>query len=147
MVEINWKQCFVAAVVFAIIALVVHSIGAMLTLNYYANPAYFSLWSSLMMPGESAPGIEFFAVSILFNFVTGLIFAVAYSLLRNSVPGTGLMKGLNYGGLLFLLSSIPASLSTYLILAVPSFLVVTWAIESLLILLLTGVVFASVIKK
>jgi len=134
------------AVLFAIIAQIVHTIGATATMDYYTDPLYFPLWSEVMMPAFGPPGMEFYAVSIASNFVIGLILAAVFVVLKNSIPGSGSRKGINYGILLFLVSAVPSAMSSYLILSVPAALLAAWAIENLLIFLVGGAVFARILR-
>lgn len=142
MIKLN--QLFLSAVVFAAISQVVHTIGAAAMMDYYTNPDYFPLWSTLMMPAEGPPGSEFFMASIVISFVIGLVFAAVYQMIKGSIPGTGVKKGLNYGLLLFLLVGVPYTLTSYLILAIPTTLLMAWAVESFVIYLLSGLAFSNV---
>jgi len=134
------KKFFLAALAYAILAQILHSIGAFLTMSYYTDPAYFGLWSSLMMPTNGPPGVEFFAVSLIFSFVIGLIFAYLYHRLKGTV------SGITFGLLLFAVSCVPGYLSTYLLLAVPTLLLVSWAVEGLVVSILGGLAIASLMK-
>ncbi len=142
----NWKQIVISAVVFALVAQIIHTVGAVLTMDYYVNPAYFALWSKLMMPEAGPPGTEFFVASLVVNFAIGLTFAGVYSMLKKSIPGKGLMKGVNYGLLLFLLAGLPYTLTTYLLLAVPAMLLVGWAVEALILYIICGATFSKIVR-
>jgi hypothetical protein len=142
----DWKQILLSALVFMVVAQVVHTIGAVLTMGYYTDPAYFPLWSTLMMPAGGPPGAEFYAASFLGNFAIGLIFAWAYYTLKGSIPGKGLNKGVNYGLLLFLLAALPGTLMMLVLLAVPVALLFSWAVESLILYALSGAAFAKLIR-
>lgn len=143
----KWRHIILSALVFLVVAQIVHTLGAMLTMGYYADPANFGLWSNLMMPAEGPPGTGFFVGSLVVNLAIGLVFAGVYSMLRKGIPGKGLMKGFNYGLLLFVLVGLPYTLTTYLLLAVPAMLLIAWAVESLVIYLVCGVAFAKLITK
>jgi hypothetical protein len=142
----NWIQLIIAAIVFAIVSMIVHSVGAFVDMGYYFNPAYFPLWSTLMMPGPNPPGMMFYAVSLLFSLISGLIFAWAYSVADGYVPGKGMMKGLNFGIYLFLLTTVTGSLSMYLTLALPLALIISWAVQGLAVFLLWGAVLPKIVK-
>lgn len=143
----DWKTVAVAAVVFAIVAQIVHTTGAVVTMGYYTNPAYFALWSNLMMPNQGPPGTDFLIASIIVNLAVGAILAGAYLVLKPGIPGKGLRKGINYGILLFLVAGVPGYLSTYLLLAVPAMLLLDWAVESLIIYLVLGATLAKLAPK
>lgn len=138
--ELDWKKLVIAAVAFAIISQVVHTIGAFFSMNYYTNPAYFSLWSQLMMPNNGPPGMEFYVLSILFAFVSGLIFSYLYTRLAGSVSAT------TFGLLLFLVSGVPSYLAMFLLFAAPTMLLVAWVVEGLLVYILGGLAIANLLK-
>ena len=48
-----------AGVLFGIIALIVHWIFAYVGMDYYLDPAYFPVWSKLMMPTAGPPPASF----------------------------------------------------------------------------------------
>lgn len=144
----NWKQAVLAAVAFVVIAQVVNTIGAILMMGYYTNPAYFPLWSKLMMPNSNGPpGADFYIVSVFSNFVTGLIFAAAYSLVANNLPGTDATKGVNYGIFLFFVVGVPFTLSIKLLFAVPGALLVGWLAESLVTYTIAGAAFSKIVVE
>lgn len=143
MVKINVWKVILTGIIFTVIAEIIHTIGATLSMSYYTNPAYFALWSQIMMPGPGAPPMSFYVLSIVFALVTAIIFALVYTVVKESITGSGVWsKGLLYGLILFLLAAIPGYLSTYLILAVPGMLILLWTLESLIIYMLGGVVIA-----
>lgn len=139
------KKFVLAAALFTVVAQVVHMVGAVFTMGYYINPAYFSVWSKLMMPTTGPPPAGFYLISIGFGFLTALIFVYAFDMLRKSVPGKDYMgKGLSYGALLFLLSSVPFSFSMLQLINLPFGLVASWAVEELVIMLAGGVLIAKI---
>lgn len=146
-VKFNWPKIIGASILFAIVSQIFHTIGAMASMNFYIDPAYFSLWSPIMMHGNAAPGIEFFAYALAFAFISALIYSCVYSVLRDRVPGSSpAEKGAAYGFLLFLVATIPGSLSMMLILAVPLALNLLWATEALAIFLVGGTIIGKMLK-
>jgi len=141
------KGIVIAAFLFMIIAQVVHTLGSYATMDFYTDPQYFALWSEIMMPDIGPPGIEFFALSVAFNFITAFIFTWFYSLIKGAVPGKmSFMKGINYGLILFLITAFPGFLSMVLLLNIPIVLNVGWMIEALIIDIIGGIVIAKFVK-
>ena len=137
----------IAAIVYTIIAQIVHIVDAFLTMNFYLMPQYFGVWSKIMMPTEGPPPATFYAFSVVFALITGVIFAFIYLAIMKAVPGkTRLQKGLSYGVILFLVNGIPGFLSLYIIINLPTVLIIYWLIENLVIFLASGVVFAKLFK-
>jgi hypothetical protein len=136
----------IAGIVFAIIAQIIHTVESMLTMSFYTDPAYFAVWSKIMMPGEGAPPTEFYIYSIIFGIIAGIIYAMIYSMINKSIPGKTITnKGLYFGFLLFLVG-IPWSLTMYLLINLPTLLLVAWSITSLVIDLIFGVIVVKLIK-
>lgn len=140
------KKIVISAAVFALLSQVIHTVSAIFTMSYYTNPAYFPLWSKIMMPTAGPPGTEFYVFSIIASFITGLVFAGAYSILGRSVPESAFGRGINYGIMLFLIAGVPFTFTTYLLLAVPSALLLAWAFESLVIYVIAGAAFEKILR-
>lgn len=136
-----------AAVVFTIIAQIVHSIGAYMTMDYYLDPNYFAVWSNIMMPTAGPPPAEFYYYSIAFNFITGLIFAFIYTKVKDVIKSKKIwMVGKKYGIGVWLIASVPGALSMYLLINLPAMLIVTWSISSLIAYVLAGIATAKLLK-
>ncbi len=144
---INWKRVIIAGIVFVIIAQIVHTGFAFLSMDYYLDETYFPVWSKIMMPGPGPPPAEFMYYSIFFGLIGGILFALVYAVIGIHSPGnTVANKGLMYGFLIFLVAGIPGALSMFLLINLPAMLIVTWAIENLIIYLIGGVVTAKLVK-
>lgn len=140
-------KIIITAIVCAVLGQIIHTIGAMITMSFYLDSNYFSVWSKIMMPGASAPPLSFTLISLGFALINGLIFASVYAVLKNSVPGRTLAKkGLIYGLLVFLLAGITTSLTLILLINLPIALLIYWAFESLMIYLLMGLITTKIIK-
>ena len=148
----NWKKLVLAAIAFAVVSQIVHTAGAFADMGYYTDAANAALWSKVMMPGPQPPGIEFYAISIAFSLISGLIFAYAYSITKQAFSLKKSFKsdrywhvGLKFGLFLFLITSLAGTLSMYLLFAVPSGLLLSWLVQGLVACLATGVAFAKII--
>ena len=143
----NYLKILLAGVLFAVLAQVIHSIGAFFGMPYFTDPDYLCLWSRIMMPGAGNPPVSFYFISISFSIITGLLFSVVYYVLENHIPEkTTVKRGLVFGIMLFAVNVIPIMLSTSLIFNVPSGLVWIWALDGLIIDLLGGMLIARVLK-
>jgi uncharacterized membrane protein YagU involved in acid resistance len=130
-----------------IIAQVIHTIEASLTMSYYTDPTYFSVWNKIMMPKAGPPPTEFYYYSLVFSFITGLFFTIVYKVVEKSVPGKSLLnKGLIYGLLIWLVAGLSGSLSMVLLVNLPVDLVAYWTVSGLIVNLLAGVAIAKIIK-
>lgn len=145
--EFNLQKIIISGIVFAIVAQLIHSTSAFLFMDYYLDEAYFSVWSKIMMPGEGAPPAEFYYYSIGFGFVTGVLYAFVYNLIKSSITAEGVLKkGLSYSLVLYLIGGIPGYLSMYLLINLPSMLLFWWSVEGLVVAILGGIVIAWVNK-
>ncbi len=146
MAEISFWRILLAAILFAVIAYIIHSIGAIVGMPFYTDPQYNGVWSNLMMPVAGPPPAEFAYTSFVFSLITGVMFALVYSVIGRCMVGkTIVVKGIFYGFLIFLVAGIPGALSLYLLINLPQTLIALWAFENLVVYLLGGITIAWVI--
>jgi len=140
----NWKNVLIGAVLFLIVAQVLHTAFAFASMGYYMDPAYFGVWSKIMMPADGPPPAEFYYYGTAFGFISALIYALIYEKFKSAVPGKTFMnKGLNYGlWIIFLAGTVPGYLGMYLLVNLPAGLIVQWAAENLIIAVLGGILIA-----
>jgi len=140
-----WK-IIIAGIVFAIIAQIIHIAESMATMNFYTDPAYFGVWSKIMMPTHGAPPTEFYIYSIVFSLISGIIYALIYTVISKSITAKTILKqGLYFGFILYAIG-IPWSLTMYLLINLPVILLVAWSITSLIIDLIFGVIVVRLMK-
>jgi len=142
----TWLKVVLAAIAFAVISVVINTAFSIATMSYYTDPAYFAVWSKLMMPTAGPPPMSFFVYSIVFSFITGLIFAGVYTKVSSVIKGSGAEKGLRYGIGLFLVTGIPFFLTTLLLINIPLVLSIVWLIGSLIVYLIGGIAIAKIVK-
>jgi hypothetical protein len=143
----DWKGIIVVAVVVAIVAETIHTLESVATLGYYLDPAYFGVWSKIMMPTAGPPPAEFYYYSALFALVSWGIFGFVYDRLGGAIRGTqGFRRGLKFGALIFLAAGIPTALTMYLLINLPSGLLAVWTFDQLILYLIGGVVAAKLIR-
>jgi len=139
-------RIIVAGILFAIVSQIIHLIEAYATMNFYTDPIYFGVWSKIMMPNAGPPPNEFYYYSIILGIISGIIYSVVYLIIKKSLSGkTIVKKGLYFGFLLFLIG-IPGFLSMYLLINLPTLLLVYWTITSLIIYLISGPIIALINK-
>jgi hypothetical protein len=146
-----WR-IFLAAVIFTVISEIINMAGSFLTMNFYTDSNYFAVWSKIMMPAAGPPPSSFYYYSIAFTFISGLIFSFIFSKVKD-VKIDSLIKanvwwknGTRYGIAVWLLASIPWTFTTYLLINLPSMLLVYWAISGLLVYILSGIAIAKILK-
>jgi len=136
-----------AAVLFTIISQVIHTVESFLTMSFYLDSNYFGVWSKIMMPGAGAPPTSFYVYSIVFTFISGLIFVFIFTKAKNVIKEKVWWKiGKKYGIVVWLLASIPWTLTSYLLINLPPMLLVYWSISSLIIYILSGIAIAKILK-
>ncbi len=143
----NLRKIVIASIVILIISQIIHTIGAVLTMDYYIDEAYAQVWSKIMMPAMGPPPMSFYIISMLSAFVFALIFVSVYDIFEASVPGkTWKKKGMYYGLIVFLLTGQSYVTMSYLI-NLPGMLLLEWAFEGLILSLLAGLVAARFIPS
>lgn len=137
-------RIFGVAVLLTIIGFVLRIIEAMLTIRYYMDPAYFGVWSNLMMPTAGPPPMQFYAVSLLFGLITSLIVVWAYHVVAPIFGSQGwVRKGVFFGIFLFLLIQAPGMLSMMLMINLPAALLFAWLVTGFVISMIDGLVLAK----
>ena len=143
----DFKQFLFAAILFTIIGQIIHTAGAIATMDYYTDSSYYNVWSVFMMPSAGPPPALFYILSLAFGLISAFIYVYAYSVLRKAIPGKGYVKkGISYGALLFLVGTFPGSLMMLLLINLPIMLVISWAIEGLVVALVGSVVIARLVE-
>ena len=146
--NISILKLVISGVVFAAIAQIIHSIGAVASMGYYLMEEYFPVWSIIMMPSAGAPHVEFYYYSIGFSFITGILFAFVFAMFACCLGGGDRIKrGIYFGLGVFLVAGLPGAFSMYLLLNLPVGLLAIWAFENLLISVMGGVAVAHIIKE
>lgn len=137
-------RSFGVAVLLMIIGFVLWMVESILSMNYYLDPAYFAVWSKIMMPVAGPPPMQFFLVSMLFGLITALIMVWAYHLVAPILGSQGWMrKGVFFGIFLFLLTIAPGMLTMMLMINLPAALVFSWLVTGFVISMIDGLVLAK----
>ena len=146
-IKISWPRILAVAILYVMVSEIVMTLGAMADMSYYMDANYFAVWSKLMMPAAGPPPAEFYYTGIIFQLVTGFLFAIVYKVIKGSVPGKGWKnKGLMYGFLIFMVAGMPATMTLYLLINLPAGLLLSWMLQSLVVYLIMGLVAAKLVK-
>lgn len=144
---IDLKKLGLAALCYAIISQVINSIVAQFTMSYYTNPAYFGVWSKLMMPTEGPPPAAFFVAGLVFDLVIGAIFWVFYLWVKGLLGKQDIwQRAANFAAVLFVITMVPSVLSMTLVFNLPFMLLLIWAISALIVYYLMALVFVKLAK-
>ena len=81
--KISWKKVLYSAVIITVISFVVRQLEVVVTMKYYTDPAFFGVWSKLMMPTAGPPPATFMITSFIFTFITGLSLGLIYYYLKD----------------------------------------------------------------
>ncbi len=113
------KSIVIGGILFAAASQVILMGEVMATMDIYMMPEYFPVWSKLMMPDMGPPPAIFYVISISTSVGLALLYSALFHVLQAGIPGTGIRKGLNYGVVLFLLSSLPSMLGMWMLINLP----------------------------
>ncbi len=121
-----------------VVMFVLGNLGYFATKDFYmqTDPA---LWKAMPMPGWL---VQLF----LWNLLSGILFAMGFELVKTALPPKKFASGVVYGLLLFFVSTTPGMISTYLTIAMPDALVLTWWIQGLITNLIVGWVIAGLLR-
>jgi hypothetical protein len=124
----------VAGVVIMIIGMV---FGALSADMYKMSPKI--LWKPM--------GGDWFTKMVIFDFVTGLILAYVFSIIKGSLPGEGLMKGISFGLIIFAVGTFLGLTMTYLTMAIRTKMIMVWALNGLINYIFAGFIFEIIDEK
>jgi len=144
--NINWGSVFVCGLIYTVIATIVHQIEAFLMMDYYTMPAYFGVWSKLMMPSKGPPPMEFFLVSLIITFVSGVSLALIYYYVRDILPKKFWLRVTFFADLMVATSFIFSTLPMYVLINLPMQLLISWFISGFIILVAASYTFVKLIK-
>ena len=143
--NMSWPRILIAGALYAIVAWIVHTLGAIASMKYYLMPEYFAVWSKIMMPAAGPPPLSFTLYSLTYSLIGGILFALVYNIVKDSVKKKSAVKtGLYYGLLVFAVAGIPSLFMLHLLINLPSMLIVAWGIENIAIYLTAGMITAKI---
>jgi hypothetical protein len=143
--EIKIKKLLLCGVIYTIAATFIHQIEAVFTMKYYLLPQYFGVWSKFMMPRMGPPPPEFFMISVIFTFTSGISLALVYLYIRQYLPKAFKQRVLLFADLMIGMSFIFFTLPCYLLFNLPVGLLVSWFISSFIILVIASFTFVKVL--
>jgi hypothetical protein len=147
-VRINGIRLIIAALAYTLFAYILHIIGALLTMQFYLDPAYFPVWSRLLMPTAGPPPLSFSVYSLILGFITALLFTFIYLKVRPLFKGKSRARmGATYGFGVFLVGGLPGFFMLWLLINLPFLLIADYAVESLIANLVGGVVIAHLMQE
>jgi hypothetical protein len=135
----------IAGILVAIVSQILATVEAFMTMEIYLMEEFFPVWSRIMMPSAGPPPVTFFLYSIGFSLILGILYAAVFRVIEESIPGTGIQKGLCYGFILFLLSGVPFLLTTYLLINLPAQFFAAGAVFGFIGYILYGIVINAVV--
>lgn len=141
------KPIIIGAILFAVASQIILMGEVIVTMDIYMMPEYFPVWSRLMMPDMGPPPAIFYAISISVSVALALLYSTIFHVLRAGIPGTGIRKGLNYGFLMFLLSSLPSMLGMWMLINLPVKFFIAGLVFGLFHYLIGGVVISWAFQK
>jgi len=140
--KVSWKDAFYGAVIFLVIATVIHLVESILTMSYYTNPEYFGLWSKLMMPSAGPPPPSFMLVSALVNFIAGFVISVLYQLVKDEMGQKYWTKVWSFAAFAWILATVLFAGTAFLLFNLPLGLLGAWLVSSAFIYFLTSLYLA-----
>jgi len=144
--NIRWGKVILAGLIYFIIALIARQVDIIFTVNYFKMPAYFGVWSKLLMPGTGPPPLKFYIVSILFSLLAGLTIAFVFEIIKEKLAVGYWKKVFEFTCLTILLNIVSFSLPVYLLFNVPIGLLLSWLVTNIVVIFLSTLAFAKILK-
>jgi hypothetical protein len=147
-IRINGVRLIMAALAYTVFAYILHLIGALLTMQFYLDPAYFPVWSKLLMPTAGPPPLAFSVCSLILGFIAALLFTFIYLKVRPLFKGKSrVWMGASYGFGVFLVGGLPGFFMLWLLINLPFLLIIDYAFEGLIANLVGGIIVAYLMQE
>ncbi len=146
MKKLHWKKVFVAGFWYLVVATVLQQIEVAFTMNYYKDPAYFGVWSKLMMPTAGPPPVVFFIISLVFTYATGCTLAAVFEFMSPLFGKNFWGKVVGFTDIMVGLTIVFSLFPMFLLINVPLGLLAWWLVTSWGTMLITSMTFAKVMK-
>ncbi|MFH1786309.1 MAG: hypothetical protein ABH829_01475 [archaeon] len=122
--------------------------GGLVLLAVNSFTGYFSGYLYALVPIFWKDMTEVWLAGMFFyNFVAGVLMGAVYSIVKDSIPDEGVLKGINFGFLVWLIGPFLSLYLTFMTFAIPTILVLIWAVANLITYPLSGAVIAYVFEQ
>ncbi|MDI6786432.1 MAG: hypothetical protein QMD92_06950 [bacterium] len=138
----NVKKVLFAGVVVGILS----GIWGGITCGWLFNWVY-SLEPTTIWRGKEAMTAGFTAMVNIANIVFSTLLAFVYALLYKGIPGKGVIKGLWYGVVVWLVGTLPGSFMAGVFSVIAKGVIVYWIISGLITNIWQGVVISLIYKE
>ena len=141
--DINIKKVLIAAVAVTIVGFIFGMVtcGWLFSWVYTLEPT--NVWKVTTDEDFAAA----FPLMLIGSFVLNIILAGVYALVYKGIPGEGVMRGLWYGVIVWLVGVLPGMFSTYTFMTVAATVVVYWLVQGLIAHLIYGAIIAAIYKE
>lgn len=144
--KVSYGKILISALAFALVSFIVNEVAAVMQMNYYLLPDYFTVWSKVMMPIAGPPPTSFYVISFIFSLVTGLVVASLYGCVNCQESKKYWQTVICFTCLLASLSLVFFYLPTYLLINLPLMLLVDWFIGSVITFFLSSLILVRIMK-
>ncbi len=114
----NWKKIFGVGILLWIVG----SVLGWLTCGWLFNWIYTDLSPALFKTSEQMMATANMAIMSLFGLLAGIIFVFVYAVLYKGIPGKGYKRGMMYGFLLWMVTSLVGMIS------MPTYMLIHWGV-------------------
>lgn len=145
--KIHWGKVLLVGLIYTVVTVIVRQVEMFWTMKYYLMPKYFGVWNPLMMPKAGPPPVEFFIVSTIISFTTGMSLAIIYYYVKEYLPKGYWKRTFFFADLMVATSFIFFTLPVYLLFNVPVGLLASWFASTFVIVLVASITIQRVIGK
>ena len=145
-IVINYKK----AVIWGVVVLVIHMVVGNLL---YMNPIVSGIYKQYE-GHPSTKSFDYFGgianyllLTAVFSIFLIVIFIILYLLLYKSIPGKNWKKGLSFGLIISLIKAVPEGFNQWMLFNYPTILIITQLINTVIGLLIFGIILAAIFEK
>lgn len=145
--KIQWGKVMLVGIIYTVVTMIVRQVESMMTLKWHQMPEYSGVWSKLMIPSAGPPPPEFFIVSTVATFLTGVSLCVVYHYLKEYLPKNQWQRACYFADLLVATSFIFFTVPVYMLFNVPLILIGSWFISGFILNLIASVLIVHLIPR
>ena len=121
---------------------VVNIVWGFLTCGRFFNWVYTLKPTYIWKSAEEIP----FGLANIAGIIFAIFLALVYAVIKSALPGKGIVKGLTYGLLIWLIGTLPGNFGLGMFTRIHPTVVTYWIISGLVVNLLYGLVIAAIYK-
>lgn len=147
MKHIHWKNVLISGSIAAVCTILLLQIEAVFTMKWYMDPAYFSVWSTVMLPNAGPPPAAFYGISLLFTLATACTMAAVFDFMKTLFGKGYWQRVIGFTDIMVGLMIVFMYFPMYLMVRLPLPLLGVWLMTGFVSVFVSAMIFAGRLRK